>query len=107
MNAAYVILAAPLLGALVLLFGGRRIGEPLSGWLATVASFASFAASIAVWAILLGRHVGPHGTGRSVHEHIYTWIPVAGLHVSFGQQVDQLAVLMSLFVTGVGSLIHL
>jgi NADH-quinone oxidoreductase subunit L len=106
-NAAYVILAAPLLGAVILLFGGRRIGAPLAGVLATVLSFGAFAATVVCWITLLGRHVGADGTGRSVDKTIFTWIPVDGMHVSFGLQVDQLSILMALFVTGVGSLIHL
>jgi NADH-quinone oxidoreductase subunit L len=107
MNAAYVILAAPLLGAIVLLFGGRRIGDPLAGIVATVLSFGAFIATLVVWISLLGHSVGAHGTGRSIDKTIFTWIPVDNLHVSFGLQVDQLSILMSLFVTGVGSLIHL
>jgi NADH-quinone oxidoreductase subunit L len=106
-NAAYVILAAPLLGAIILLFGGRRIGAPLAGVIATVLSFGAFIATLVVWITLLGRSVGANGTGRSVDKTIFTWIPVGTLHVSFGLQLDQLAILMSLFVTGVGSLIHL
>ncbi len=103
MNAAYVILAAPLLGALVLLFGGRRLGDPLAGIVATVLSFGAFAATLVCWITLLGRT----GSARSVDKTIFTWIPVGGLHVSFGLQVDQLSIMMGLFVTGVGSLIHL
>ena len=103
MNAAYVILAAPLLGAVILLFGGRRIGDPVAGILATVLSFGAFVATVVCWAILLGRS----GAHRSVDKSIFTWIPVSNLHVSFGLQMDQLSILMALFVTGVGSLIHL
>ena len=53
-NAAYVIVALPLAGALILLFGGRRTGDPLSGWLATVMAGGSFVATVVVWAALLG-----------------------------------------------------
>ncbi len=107
MNAVYVILAAPLLGAVILLFGGRRIGAPVSGILATALSFAAFISTLVVWITLLGRSVGTAGTGRSVDKTIFTWIPVDYLHVSFGLQADQLSIMMCLFVTGVGSLIHL
>jgi NADH-quinone oxidoreductase subunit L len=106
-NAVYVILAAPLLGAVILLFGGRRIGAPVSGILATALSFAAFISTLVVWITLLGRSVGTAGTGRSVDKTIFTWIPVDYLHVSFGLQADQLSIMMCLFVTGVGSLIHL
>ncbi|MHB1535586.1 MAG: NADH-quinone oxidoreductase subunit L [Acidimicrobiales bacterium] len=103
MDAAYLILALPLLGALLLLFGGRAAGDPFAGILATTLSFGAFAASVVTWISLLGRS----GVHRSVDKNIYTWIPVAGLHVSFALQIDPLSMIMALFVTGVGSLIHL
>jgi NADH-quinone oxidoreductase subunit L len=102
-NAAYVILALPLLGSIILLFGGRRIGDPLSGWLATVLAVGSFVATVVVWATLLGRPAAD----RTVDKNIFTWIPVGSLHVSFGLQLDPLSILWCLFVTGVGSLITL
>jgi NADH-quinone oxidoreductase subunit L len=102
-NAAYVIVALPLAGAVLLLFGGRKLREPYSGWLATIMAAGSFAATVVVWATLLGRT----SAGRTVDENIFTWIPVGTLHVSFGLQLDPLSVLWCLFVTGVGSLITL
>jgi NADH-quinone oxidoreductase subunit L len=102
-NAAYVIIALPLAGALVLLFGGRRTGDPGSGWLATGASAGAFVATVVVWASMLGRSAAD----RTVEKNIFTWIPVGGLHVDFALQLDPLSITMALFVTGVGSLIHL
>ena len=103
MNAAYVILGLPLLGAVILLCLGRRFGDPLAGWLGTVMAFGSFAATLVTWLSLLSR-TGAH---RTVNKEIFTWLPVAGLHVDFALQIDPLAVTMALFVTGVSSLIHL
>ncbi len=103
MNAAYVILAAPLLGALLLLVGHRRLLEPLAGWIVVVLGFVSFGASIWVWISLLGRSAAH----RSVQLQIFQWIPVDRLHVDFGLQVDPLSVFFCLFVTGVSSLIFL
>jgi NADH-quinone oxidoreductase subunit L len=37
---------------------------------------------------------------------LFQWIAVAGLNISFSYQVDQLSLVMSLIVTGVGFLIH-
>jgi len=102
-NAAYAIVALPLAGFLVNIALGRRLGEPLSGWVGTVASFASFGAALATFAAFLSRP----GTADTVHLFILPWIPVGGLHVSFGLQVDALSMTMALFVTGVSSLIHL
>ncbi len=98
-----MIVALPLLGALVLLFGGRRTGDPASGWLATLMAAGSFVATIVVWVTLLGRSA----SDRTVDKTIFTWIPVGTLHVKFGLQLDPLSVLWCLFVTGVGSLITL
>jgi NADH-quinone oxidoreductase subunit L len=102
-DAVYAIVAAPLLGAVLLLFGGRRIGEPVSGWVVTVLGFVSFAATLVVWATMLGRPAH----ARTVVKPIFDWIPVSALHVSFGLRIDPLSVFMALFVTGVSSLIFL
>ena len=82
---------------------GRKLGDPLAGWLGTLASTGAFVATVIVYFTMLGRNQ----FHRSVDLNIFTWFPVGGLHVNFGLQVDQLSVLMALFVTGVGSLIHL
>ena len=103
MNAAYLIVALPLAGFAINLWLGRRLGDPYSGWLGTLASAGAFAATLVVWISLLRRTA----TSRSVDKNIFTWFPVAGLHVNFGLQLDPLSITMALFVTGVGSLIHL
>ena len=103
MNAAYAIVALPLAGAIILLFGGRRAGDPGAGWIATLLAGGSFAATVVVWAAMLGRTA----SDRTVHKQIFTWIPVGALHVNFGLQLDPLALTWCLFVTGVGSLITL
>ncbi|HET9689722.1 MAG TPA: NADH-quinone oxidoreductase subunit L [Acidimicrobiales bacterium] len=103
MNAAYVIPALPLAGALLILVAGRRLGDPLAGWLATVLAFGSFAATVVTWIALLGHTAAT----RTVDLRIFTWMPVAGLHSDFSLYIDPLSMTMALFVTGVGSLIHL
>jgi NADH-quinone oxidoreductase subunit L len=102
-DAAYVIVGLPLLGALVLFGAGKRIGKPLSGWLATGCSAGAFVATVVVWLSLLGKNAD----ARLVDKQIFTWIPVGALHVSAALQLDPLSIAMALFVTGVGSLIHL
>ncbi|HET6764130.1 MAG TPA: NADH-quinone oxidoreductase subunit L, partial [Longimicrobiaceae bacterium] len=41
-----------------------------------------------------------------VHEY-FAWMPVGDLHVGASLQLDQLSMLMTLIITGVGSLIHI
>ena len=50
----WLVPAFPLLGFLVLLAGGRVLGEPRAGWLATLMSAGSFAATLVVFAGMLG-----------------------------------------------------
>ncbi|MGH9245028.1 MAG: NADH-quinone oxidoreductase subunit L [Acidimicrobiales bacterium] len=99
----WLIPALPLAGFLTLLAFGRRLGEPLAGWLATLAMFGSFVASVAVFAGLLDR---PEDD-RHVVQTLFTWVPAGGLQVDASFLADPLSTAMALFVTGVGALIHL
>ncbi|MFI2474342.1 NADH-quinone oxidoreductase subunit L [Nocardia xishanensis] len=92
----------PLAGAVVLLLLGRTADKwgHLLGCLAALASFG-----VAVWAfvVMLGRE----SAERAVHADLFSWVPVTGLEVDFGLQIDQLSLCFALLITGVGSLIHL
>ena len=95
--------AAPARGLRVPRRLGRRIGDPVSGWIATVAVGGSFVVACIVLAALLGRPADH----RMVGDNNFTWIPVDGLPVNFGHLLDPLSMTMCLFVTGVSALIHL
>jgi NADH-quinone oxidoreductase subunit L len=103
MNAAYVIVAAPLAGFLTLLWLGRRLGEPAAGWVTVFCGATSFVASVITWSYLLGRPAD----ARHVSLQIFTWVPVGALHVNAALLIDPLSMTMALFVTGVGTLIFL
>ncbi len=100
---AWLIPALPLAGFLVLVVLGRRLGEPLAGWLATGAIGASFLVTLAVFVGLVGE---PEGE-RYFLQEIFTWVPAGTFSVDVGFLVDPLSITMCLFVTGVGALIHL
>jgi NADH-quinone oxidoreductase subunit L len=99
----WLVPALPLAGFLLLMVVGRRLGEPLAGWVATLACAGSFLATVVVFAGL----VGEHGEERSFTQTLFTWLPSGGLEVDLGFLVDPLSITMALFVTGVGALIHL
>ena len=107
-----LIPALPLLGFLVLGLFGNRLGRALSGWLATLATTASF---ILALALFIGHPDGfaaaaSGGAGQGavgVIVKLFDWLPVAGLNLSFSLMIDPLALVMTLVVTGVGALIHL
>ena len=103
MDAVWLVPALPLAGFLVLTFGGRRLREPIAGWLATGSMVSSFVATLGVFLALVGR---PSGDRRSVTT-LFEWVPAGDLQVDAGFLVDPLSVTMCLFITGVGALIHL
>ncbi len=95
----WLIIALPLGGALFLHFAGRFLREPLPGWLATAAMSGSFLIALAA-AIPFFRGDGPTETLL-----LWEWMPAIGANLEI--QWDPLSALMTLVVTGVGSLIHL
>ncbi len=99
----WLIPALPLLGFVVLLLFGKRIGEPLSGWLATAMTAGSFLVAVAIFIDLLGKNAEE----RSHTEVLWSWIPSGGFKVNAALLVDPLSITMVLFVTGIGTLIHL
>jgi NADH-quinone oxidoreductase subunit L len=97
----WLLIALPLLGAVVLLLGGRATNAwgHLLGCAAVLASFA-------IGVVLFSRMLGQRPDDRGYHQHLFTWVPVGRLHVDFGLQIDQLSICFVLLITGVGSLIH-
>jgi NADH-quinone oxidoreductase subunit L len=103
LSAVWLVPALPLLGVLILVPFGRKLGEPLAGWLATLLVAGSFVASVVTWLGLLDR---PAEERRFLF-HLFDWVSVGGFRVDVGFLVDPLSVTMILFVTGIGALIHL
>ncbi|MFF4231586.1 NADH-quinone oxidoreductase subunit L [Streptomyces sp. NPDC001820] len=100
-NLIALLVAAPLLGAVVLLCGGRRLDR--SGhWIGTLFAAASFV----VGAVLFVDMLGKGAEERAMHQSLYVWIPVEGFQADVAFQLDQLSMTFVLLITGVGSLIH-
>ena len=99
----WLVPALPLFGFIVLLVGGRTLGEPSSGWLATAMSALAFLATVVVFIGLLGED----SHHRVFEQVLFDWLPVGNLSVEAGFLVDPLSMTMALFVTGVSTLIHL
>lgn len=106
---AGIILVA-LVPAVGLLFFGKRLSK-VSGWISVAALAVCFGAALMMFAELLslpGEVEGAaHGNGRVVIVHLFDWISVGNFSVGADLLVDQLAVVMALVITGVGSLIAL
>lgn len=98
----WLLVALPLAGAAILLFGGRRT-DAWGHLLGCAAALAAFG----VGAMLLADMLGRDGLERAIHQQVFTWIPAGGLQVDFGLQIDQLSMCFVLLISGVGSLIHI
>lgn len=97
-SSAWLLIALPAFGALVLLVGGRRTNAwgHLLGITTVVASFA-----IGI-ALFFGS-----GSNQIQEANLFSWIDVNALKVDFGLRLDPLSITFVLLITGVGSLIHI
>ncbi|MFJ8112588.1 NADH-quinone oxidoreductase subunit L [Streptomyces sp. NPDC096132] len=101
-NLIALLIAAPLLGAAVLLVGGRRL-DTVGHWIGTLLAAVSFVFGLVLFGDLLSRSADD----RTLTQHLYTWIPVEGFQADVAFRLDQLSMTFVLLITGVGSLIHL
>ena len=99
-RAAWLVLAPPAAGAVILLLGGRRTNRwgHVAGVLMPVAAFGY---GLAVFAEMLGQ--GQRGRELT----LFTWIVAGRFHVTAGLLLDQLSICFVLLITGVASLIHI
>nr|WP_202451212.1 NADH-quinone oxidoreductase subunit L [Streptomyces sp. SID4948] len=97
-----LVVAAPLLGAAVLLTGGRRL-DRVGHLLGTLLALLSFVFGAVLFVNMLGKATD----ARALHAHLFTWVPVAGFRADVGFQLDQLSMTFVLLITGVGTLIHI
>ncbi len=98
----WLLVLLPLAGAAILLLGGRRT-DPWGHLLGCAAAVASFGVGLALLSDMIGRSDDKRVMGQT----LFSWIPVGGLHLDFGLQIDQLSICFVLLITGVGSLIHI
>lgn len=99
---AYVPLL-PLIGfALLGMFGKKLKSEPLIGFIGSAMVGGSFIIALTIFFSMLGM---PEES-RSQIVTLFTWIQAGNFTVDLSYQVDQLSILFTLIITGVGFLIH-
>lgn len=103
LHAAFLIVVVPLVGFFILLVGGRRLGNPWAGWLATGVVGVAFADAIVTFVALALRS----GAHRVFVQSLFDWLPVGGFNADVALRLDPLSMVMALFVTGVSTVIHL
>jgi NADH-quinone oxidoreductase subunit L len=101
-HAAWLLVALPLAGAVILLLGGKRTNS--WGHLVGVAMpLLAFGYGVACFAAMLSYHAA----SRSRDLHIFQWFQVGRFNIDIGLLLDPLSICFVLLITGVGSLIHI
>ncbi len=97
---ALVLVLAPFIGFLINVFFGKALGKTVSGTIGTLAVVVSFVATLVFFMQI-------HETNKPIVISLFDWIQISNFKIDFGFLLDQLSLLWLLFVTGIGSLIHL
>jgi NADH-quinone oxidoreductase subunit L len=97
-NLVLVLLLTPFLGFLFNVFLGKKAGKSIVGIVGTLSVAISFAVTLYLFA---------NSNQEPVVINLFDWISVQRFDVSFGFLIDHLSLIWLLFVTGIGSLIHL
>ena len=93
-----IILFAPLLGALIVGFGHKALGDKASQWITTGLLFLAAALS---WVVF----VGFDGVTRQIE--LMTWIQSGTLDTSWAIRLDRLTAIMLVVINTVSALVHL
>jgi NADH-quinone oxidoreductase subunit L len=101
LSLGWLLVGLPLLGAAVLLLGGRRT-DRWGHLVGTALPALAFVVGLLQYIALLGK--GPEE--RSVGQHLFSWIPAGSFQVDVGLRIDPLSMCFVLLVTFVGTLIH-
>ncbi len=99
---AWLLVALPAAGALVLLLTGRRADR----W-GHLLGVATVVASFVVGLLIFLDTVALDPEQRTRELSIYEWIASGPLQIDFGLRLDPLSLTFVLLITGVGSLIHI
>jgi NADH-quinone oxidoreductase subunit L len=100
MKTSYLIAAfAPLIGAIIAGFFGKRIGRTLSHWVTIIGVAVSLIASLTVLRDVLA--------GERFNGDLYTWATIGGVNLAVGFLIDPLTVTMMCVVTSVSLMVHI
>jgi NADH-quinone oxidoreductase subunit L len=103
LDVLWLIPALPLAGFVLILLFGRRLGDPKAGYLATLMCAGAFVVTVGAYFDLLSKPTEE----RQHISKVFAWVPVGSLKVDLAFLADPLSITMCLFVTGIGTLIHL
>lgn len=94
------LLLAPFAGFLFNVFFGKKVSRNMSGTIGTIAVAVSFA-------LTLNFFFQINQTKTPIVVDLFHWMTLGNFNVNFSFLLDQLSILWLLFVTGIGTLIHI
>ena len=103
-NLLSLIIFAPLAGAVINWFIGRRLRNEL--FIGLVACGAVAVSTIVAFLIAFG-HDGALHANAPIFDHLWIWMDVGGFRADFGLAMDRLSGIYACFITFVGLLIHI
>ncbi len=95
-----ILLLSPFVGFLFNVFFGKNVSKNVSGYIGTFAVISSFIVTLILF-------LDVNQSKTAIEIPLFEWISLGKFSVDFGFLFDQLSLLWLLFVTGIGSLIHL
>jgi NADH-quinone oxidoreductase subunit L len=95
-----VLLLSPFLGFLFNVFLGKKAGKSIVGIVGTLSVAVSFAVTLYFFFQI-------NQSQKAVTVDLFDWISIERFKVRFSFILDQLSLIWLLFVTGIGSLIHM
>jgi len=100
----YLVPLLPLIGFFFIgLFGKKLKSEALIGGIASAAVGGAFVVTALIFTTLVG-----HGAEERSHiVRLFTWMQAGSFSIDVSYQVDQLSILYTLIITGIGTLIHI
>ncbi len=97
-----LILGLPLLGFLINGLIGRKFSAKIAGSIASAAIFGSFLISVMKFFELQGME----SSSRIIEQTLFDWMTIGDFNIPFKLVVDPLSSIMTLIITGVGTMIH-
>lgn len=98
------IILFPAVGAFINFFWGMKMGERASALLGIIASSLTFVVALGLLSALIANNYNPIVVNPPFLDN---WIKIGTLEINWATRVDTLSVTMMMFVTFVGTLIHI
>ncbi|MDL1914192.1 MAG: NADH-quinone oxidoreductase subunit L [Bergeyella sp.] len=96
----YILILFPLVGFFLSGLLGKFLPKVVVGSSSTLVVFLSFCLASVIFSRI-------NSESPPIVVNAFKWFTIDGIQIDFGFQIDQLSIMMTMIITGIGSLIHL